>query len=414
MRTKKLIKHFEFIEKNRALITLDSDVRLNPSENRIELVEVSDVYSSSGVVKTWIANPNTVKQWNGFDAIVVHPKNNLGVEITSLSFRLGDGTDEYYWNGAAWEVNVVDWNTEAEIATNISSFAVTEKKIQVIIKLTTTDQDYTPFLSGIKILWSSDIEFQEDIIVRSLIPALRNQIRPISEYPVSLLTTTDTIDMTSSNVSASFPLKTPYNLIGIDSVFNHTDDPNHQIDLFSSFNPSTKVITLSSSVNSGKILWIRFTWEPEVALSTGQDYDEVEKIPAIFISDVNAINEKTSLSYDSVRNKNAGTAVKIHSPRQRDLDITLRLLTNKQSDLQKFADEIRKFFDNNIQLTSIGLDEKYYFHQTSDFDSRTSSNQKEIFGGNFGCRVVSVLFYTKQEENVYIVQDMNLEMSRRL
>ncbi len=414
MRVKRLIKNFEFLEEKRPLIELDSNTRLNPEKNRIELkIQDDDTYPTSGVVKTWVTNPSTVKQWLGFDAIEYHPRDPLGDPITSLSFRISDGTDEYFWNGGAWEVNVVDWNTEGEVASNISEFAATEKKIQIVIRLSTTDTAYTPYLYEVKILWSSNVEFQEDLIVRSLIPLLRDQIRPISDFPAKLLVTTDTVDMKDSEVSASFPLKTPYNLTDIDSVFNHTDDPEHQNDLFSSFDSINQIITMTEAVDSGKTLWIKFLWEPEVALSTGQEYDEVSKVPAVYIADVNGINQKTTSLYDTVRNKEEGTAVKISSPRQRDLDIDLRLITAKQSDLQKFTDEIRKFFDNNVQLRSVGLDEDYYFYQTSDFDARNTANQKEIFGGNFGCRIVSALFYTKQEEDLYIVQNLNLQFSKR-
>jgi len=413
MRVKRLIKSFEFLEENRDLIELDSNVRLNPQENRVQLEDDGGTYSSSGVVKSWVANPSTVKQWLGFDAMIYNPKDYLGEEITSFAFRIGDGTDQYFWNGSSWVVDIVHWNTEAEVASNISSFSVAEKKIQIIIQLSTSDSEYTPYLYEIKILWASNVEFQEDLIVRSLMPMFRDQIRPISDFPAKLLATTAVVDMTSSSVSASFPLKTPYNLTSIDSVFNHTDDPEHQTDLLLSFVLATKVITLSEAVDSGKVLWIKFLWEPEVALTTGQEYDEVDKVPAIYIEDVNGINQRTTSHYDSVRNKATGTAVKISAPCQRDLDIELRLVTAKQSDLQKLADEVRRFFDNNVQLRSVGLDEKYYFFQTSDFDSRNTANQKEIFGGNFGCRIVSALFYTKQEEDLYIIQNLNLQFSKR-
>jgi len=89
------------------------------------------------------------------------------------------------------------------------------------------------------------------------------------------------------------------------------------------------------------------------------------------------------------------------------------LLTNKQADLQKFADQVRDFFDNNPQIISVGLDEKYGFLQVSDFNGSTTINQKEIFGGMFGCRILSALFYTKPEQDVYLVQNLGLQLSKQ-
>ena len=41
------------------------------------------------------------------------------VAITGAGYRLTDGTDEYWHNGASWEVNTTDWNTEEEVAAEI-------------------------------------------------------------------------------------------------------------------------------------------------------------------------------------------------------------------------------------------------------------------------------------------------------
>jgi len=406
MRLKKLIKQFDFEERNRRDITLGSDVRLNPSGWLQLEADDDDVFptTSNLYAKTWVANPDSVKQWIGFEAEVQHSKDFLGDNLTSIFFRLGNGTNEYWWNGGAWEINVVDWNTEAEIATNISTFPATAKKIQVIINLKTSDATVTPLVTVVKILYYSDVEFFEDLVYRSLVPLLRSEIRPIGDYPIVMAAASSTIDLDND-----YPLETPYNIVGIDSVFNHTDDASHFTDLYQSYNVGTKVITLSSSVALGKTLWIKFLWEPEVAVTTGQEYSELDKVPALHLTDINLINQqRLSRAADTVADKAAGTAVQIPGPKQADIEIALRAVTASARDQMRIADELKKFFANNLSVISVALDEEYDLWLTSEYDARTTVGQNELHSGILTFRIVKALFFSETEKDVYTVQRFRL------
>jgi hypothetical protein len=350
-------------------MTIGPNVSLNPNTHKLqlELIDGSGYSTAADLyAKTWVANPNSVKQWVGFDVYVTHGKDFLGAETTSLGFRLGDGTDEYYWNGSSWEVNVVDWNTEEEIATNISTFPVTEKKIQVIINLVTTESDKTPEIQEIRVLYDSDIEFQDE-----------NEIRGIGRFLVNKLATGTTIDLTNDH-----PLETPYDVTGIDSVYNHTDDSGHFTDLFSSYNVNTKVITLNTSVDQGKDVWIRFYYRPLIAVSTDVEYIESDGVPALHITNIEEMNDKKISGHTSVRDKAAGTAVKLKNPR---------------------VDEVRSFFENNIILNSSGLDEDYPMVLSRGYDSRSRIAERPTLEGNLRFVVKNILYSYRQEENVYIV-----------
>jgi hypothetical protein len=405
MRLKKIIKTFNFPEENRNKITLGSDVRLNPQTHKIQLKEKSDFSypTTTGLyVKTWLTNPKSCRQWIGFEATGIHYKNEANTVVTSFGFRLSNGTNEYYWNGASWEINVVDWNTETDVANNISTFPFTEQKIQIIVNLLTIDSRYTPELKEIKVLYSSNIEFQEDIIFRSLVPLLKNEIRPIADFPIVLEETTSTIDL-----KTVYELETPYDIIGIDSVFDYTSDPNLWTDLYQSYNPSTQVITLSQAVTSGNTLWIRFTYRPLIAVTTDQEYTELDRLPSVLISDIDLRNEKKINQYDWVANKGQGTAVLIEGALQKDIYLNVKTLTANERDQTRLADEIKRFFANNKHVTSIGLDENYDIVQQVPYDARTYPGQKGIHTGNTVLRVVGVLFLPKTERDVYIVTSFN-------
>lgn len=405
MRLKKIIKEFVFENGNRSLIELGVNVRLHPTMNRLQLKEDSnDEYPTTAdlYAKTWAANPESVKQWLGFEAVVYHPKDNLGVEITSAQYRLGDGTDEYWWNGAAWVIDNTSWNTEAEVATNISSFPATSRKIQVVANLITTDKDYTPYLYKLKILYASNVEFQEDILYKSFLPMLRSQIRTIGEFPIVLTSATDTIDLTNDYV-----METPYNVVGIDSVFNHTDDSEHDNDLYQSFNVGTKVITLTSSQDVGKTIWIRFIWEPEVAVTTSQEYVEVGKAPALMISSINYVDSRNQPDRDGVANKSAGTVVIVNSPLQVDIELEGTLITTSARDQSRLGDEIRRFLINNRTIRSVGLDEIYRLMTVAEYANNVAPGQNEIHSGVFSCKIVNALFYLEDSMDGYVVQNFN-------
>lgn len=405
MRLKKLIKTFALEEANRNRITLGAKVRLHPSRHRVMLKEQADgTYSTDAdlYVKSWITNPANARQWLGFEAEVVH-KSVDDVVVTSSKYRLGDGTDERYWDGGAWAVaGATDWNTEAEIAANIDTFPVTAQKIQVIANLKTTDKTVTPELVKVKVLYDSDIEFQEDLIYRTLVRQLRNNLRPITEYPIKLARSGATIDL------RDYPLDTPYNIAGIDAAFNHTDDPGHWTDIFSSYDAGTKKITLTGSVASGKTVWVRFFYEPEVSVSTSRDFYEVGKIPAVILEDV-ILERASELGQDDwVLDKTGGTGTKVHAPLRGDLGVTINLTAEKGVDLERLADEMKRFFANNPTITSLGLDEEYRLWLRDEFDLGTTANLGDIHSARLRCTVVDALFWEKEFEDAYPVQRLNL------
>jgi hypothetical protein len=401
MRTKKLIKCFDFVEKNRERITLGPSVRLNPDSFRAQLQEDSDGNYSTATdlyVKTWVATPQSVKQWLLFEAVIVHWYDEDGDPITSDGFRLGDGTNEYWWDGGAWVINAVNWNTEAEVAANINQFPVSERSIQVIVNLETTDVGYTPHLYSVKVLYASDIEYQEDI-VRSLIASLKDSIRPITDYPVKLLTDTDTIDLVNE-----FPLKTPYNIVDVDSAFNHDADPDHLVDILGSFNPSTQVITLNASLLSGTTVWLRLVYRPEVAMTTKRTYTEIGKVPVLVISDMNTIGKRQGQGDESVVDKATGSGTKVLAPLMLDIEFVLRCLTDKALDQHRLTDEVKRYFRQNPQLTSRGLDESYRLWLISEFDQQEPFGSAEIQTGNLRFQLANTLFYNRGDETVHAVK----------
>ncbi len=117
----KLLKCFRFERKNHSRVTISdtTKIRLNTKTHRLELkvigynrVTGAAKYSldTDLTVTTWLTTPVSVKQWLTF---AVDPLERLQPDGTSVRFKLNDGTDNYWWSGAAWVVaGATDWNDE--------------------------------------------------------------------------------------------------------------------------------------------------------------------------------------------------------------------------------------------------------------------------------------------------------------
>lgn len=400
---KTLIKEFAVKEKHRDRFELGPSVRLDPNTSMIKLEATNGEYPLTNDLyfKTWVANPDCVREWGIFEAVF----NSYKIEAetkTTLGFRVSDDINEYWWDGGAWVINTTTWNTEAEVSDNLITFPATEKKIQIIVNLKTTDKTVTPEVKAIKLSYNGQIEFTEDIIYRSLIPAFKAGVRPISNFPITMTQDSLTIDLANDYV-----LKAPYNVVGIDSVYNHTTDSDHFNDLFSSYDANAQVITLTTIIPEDDVAYIRFIYEPEVTVATSADYDELSKVPVIILEDYRIINANRIIANESVANKNSNIGIKMGPPLRATFEITLRSITNKMIDKVRLDDKLNSFFGNNNVLRSKGLDEEYQLWLLNEGDLNLRPNLSSLRESVMVFRIVNVMFWDQAD-------DKNLVMSFNL
>jgi len=400
MDLRQYIKHFTFTEKDRGDVTLGTDTRLNPVTHRAQLgtygvatyPTIADLY-----VKTRLTNPEAVRQWLGFEVEVIH-KSILGVQKTSVGFRLSDGTNQYWWTGSAWQINTSNWNTEAEVATNISTFPATSRKLQVVANLKTVDSSVTPELVEIRVLYGAQLDSElEDMILRTIVRGMKS-IRAITRFPIKMATTGITIDLDN------FPLDSDYNVVDVDAAFNHTDDPDHNADLLDSYDSGTKVITLVSQVTAGKTVWLRLEYKPRVAVHTSRDYIEVEHIPSLIIEDVALVDAVQRFGEDYVGKRSDYSATILPAPTQGNLDFTLSAIADKVVDGLRLSAAVKRWFGDNPLIRSTGLDEAYSLRLVDEYEHRGTPSEEDLFTWRATFRVRNFCIWTRSPESGYLVK----------
>lgn len=301
----------------------------------------------------------------------------------SVYVRLYNGSNAYWWNGTAWAVPAAgEWNTEAEINAHIATFNILpNRQFAVIVNLRTTDQEITPSVSEIRVVMSVEIDYIEDIVLRSVAPALKVGINPTTNLgqiqPFATDVTTIDLDDYRKNV--------PYNIVGVKAVFNFDVDQSLLYNLFSSYNPTTSVITLTSALPSGSKPLVVARYEPEVVVVQHQDWYEVEKLPMILLQRIEIPTEVAyPVGYDeAVVDKGTYNAIILERPIRATFQFKLHGLTASLVDHIRLTSAVIKFFEDNEFVRSAGLDEYYRIRLVTEVRDYTGGDRSGIY--SFWC-----------------------------
>lgn len=396
MAIKKLIKRLEFDEKTLPNTDLSGGLVVALRKPRgLQLPRQQVNYGPSAKAKPYsldqdltartpVTNPKGLRRWLGFqiDRRQDPPSPDPEVETTpvTIQFRLTDGADDLWWDGAAWSVPVTptDWNTEAEVADNISTFPIDDRKLGVIVNMYTTDGRVTPRIQTLKVLYECDVNEQHDIVYSSLVPALK-ALRCRSRAILKMSQTGTEISLEDLG---ALGFETDYEIVGVVAAYDLDNDPKKLVDLASSFDENTKTLTLSSSVAQGDALWIDFEFSPDVAVNTGRDFYEASKVPRIDVTalsfvDVLAAGTSAS-SADSYFHPITGEGYKIFGPREFDMIAVLEILGDKQYDVTHMREAVTAWIAGSAELIMSATDEGFFMNSEGQTDDDGTPNPSDI------------------------------------
>lgn len=399
-------KAIRFEEKNRAGLTFsDADkIRLNPQTNRLELK--ADAYGDYPTdadlhVKAWVVNPETLKGLLGFHA---DPIEDYQPEGTSIRFRIGNGTVEYYHDGGSWvAAGASDWNTEEEVAANIESFPIDQLKFQVIVNLATTDKTVTPTCEGVCLMLDVDLDYLPSIVGDSLGASLREGMRTVIDHAL-------VFDQGGTKVSL-LDLETAYNLVSVEAAYDFDADPNKLTDILDSYNPTSKTLTLTTALAAGTKVWLKLKVEPEVYINWGsQDYIEVEKLPAIVVDRIEGVGAQV-WGMASVRNKATKTARVLKRHYRLSLLMDIVLMAAKDRPLFTMMDQALTHAHDNAVLRWRAVDELLSLKTVTEIDFRPRPDLRDEHGSSYSLRLEEINLWLGSEEARYLVERMNLTLT---
>lgn len=365
---KKVLKEFEFgpylgfKPHDRITFSDATKVRLDAGDWKIKLKGGADGWYSTDDdlwARTWVTNPKALRSLVMLQLFTEEPKDSYGQIVTSTQVRIYDGTDDYYWDGAAWSVaGPGDWNDEGTFNANIALFNVLpNREFAITVNLKTTDREVTPTLKEIRVLMECRIDFMEDLIFRSLIPAIDDNIQPLGNFPLNA----DPTNPTSSIDLNEWRVDTNFNIVDIDAVYDFTADPELLTDLLSSYDVGTKIVTLTAPIPAGNIPFLLFRYKPEVIYTTHQDWIEVAKYPSIVLQrvEVPTPSAYNLAAQEGIVDKGTGAAYVLSEPWRATYEFRIHGVTDNAVDEFRLASSILEFLESNKTLRSVGLDEHF-------------------------------------------------------
>jgi len=335
-------------------------LRRRASGDTLRLRQYRDLYNRQAYstdadlyLETRLFQPTGARGWGIVEVDADQFTDEKNVEVTSMQYRVSDGTDHYYWDGAAWSVaGAGDWNTLAELNGNLTTFWTTARRtIAIVLNLVTTDWRFTPVVRHIQL--SYDCEFvtmDEEVVYEGIVGNIEDNMRPAADFPfVGAGTNPETLPAAEA----------PFEITDVIAAWDHTADPNHDVDLFSSYNPANREITLTGAIPAGNELWARFLYKPWVVVRAHSDIEELERVPAIIVSDIRFPRSARILPASTIMDRSTSPPAGIIWPGQRsalfEMDITLEAPT--QTDALRLQAKFREWADLNPRLHLPTIDE---------------------------------------------------------
>ena len=392
------------------LVFSDSDqIRLDPADDKIKLKQELPFndYPASANVRSPVRSPSLAKFYAGFEADVVLPSD------TSIDYRLGDGTNVYYWDGGTWALATTDshWSSEEDIADNIIFFNVDTipgldwPKITVTTRLQTTDLKVTPTLMEVRLLVDTlEFDMTEEILYGTLIPRLKT-VEYSVPLKVKVITTGTTLDLTNFEIGLELD-----RIEDLEVAYNITDDPKEVNDIFSSYSSGT--ITFTETVTEDDVLLLMLKVSPQVSVSTHSDYKELAEFPAIIIERWEEDTLYHSGTPDGIINKEQGTVkfFKEVGPTA-SFSFDVACVSDHGKETQRLRGSVAKNLLNSA-LHNDGIDEDFPVRlRTSGLRFSGKSNLDNALTQKLEGGIDGIPLFLIDVEDGYIVKNLNLSIT---
>jgi hypothetical protein len=320
-------------------------------------------------VRTRIFSPGALRSFDYVEAIGSTPRDENQNQVTSFAFRVHDGADAYYWDGASWVVaGAGNWNSLADFNANLASVDIAALAFE--IRLMTTDDRFTPVLRELCFRWTGRrVDIYREWLYSTVVRSLKDNIRPVKSI------TLPGNGGVLYNLSDGFDDKT--DVTEVVAAFDLTADPSQSVDIFDSYDLGTGVMTLTTAVPATNDIWVDARYKPDVAVTTSSDYVEDANVPALWITNVTPQKQSTILGLKPVvvdRSVSPPQATAYVRPiRLQDLDLEIAAVASSALDLTRLKDALIGWMDLHSTLRSPNLDIEIQTREGSVFGWETGN-----------------------------------------
>lgn len=393
-RLQTLIHTWDFDEEARTGITFSGSIRLDPARHVVELRRDPDLgYPTTGThyIIAPIFQPSAVRTWKLLQVGIQHKSLDDAI-VTGDGYRLHDGTDQWWWDGAAWVVNTTSWNTEAQISANLEAFPATTRKLRLVIRLTTTDARATPTLSWARLAWTGRVNWMEDLLYRTLGPYMRNVTSVVDLVVKAPTPGSVTVGVQAALQASGLSLS----VVDCNAVFNHATDPGRFTNLLDSWDQPALTATLTAAQPAGNNLIAELVVQPEVVVqATNQDYSEVEKVPALILTDVQDASSSPLGTSDGVVDKATGVSIEVTGAYRCDITFSMIAQAAGGVDLARMVQDLIAYVENNPIIRTSATDSPHRIWLMRENIPRTKPNNADVHSTQLTFTVKDVLAFNK-------------------
>lgn len=275
-----------------------------------------------------------VREWKAIEPLIRVPEapDDVVGAGAGVTFRLWDGTDELYHDGAEWRAaDPGEWNTEAELVARFPELPGNVRTLALLARLGTDDERLAPAFYGARVCYRCrQVDALDDALIRTVLASLRDELLVPGVAVWNTTATTPSVDL-ASEVSGEWA----YDVQAVGAVFNLTDDPDELIELPGSF--AGGVWTPTTPIASGKQVRLEFTYLPHLVASMHYDAVQLDTLPAVYLG---TAGEPTSVQlggYFEVRDTTVAvpTSERLRIPASVQQPVEVRMVAGLASDTRR-------------------------------------------------------------------------------
>ena len=287
-----------------------------------------------------------VREWKAIEPLIrvpTAPDDVVGAGA-GVTFRLWDGTDELYHDGAEWRVaDPGEWNTVAELVAAFPELPGNVRTLALLARLGTDDDRLAPAFYGCRVVYRCrQVDALDDALIRTVLASMRDELRPPGVAVWNTTSTTASVNL-ASEVSGEFA----YDVQDVAAVFNLTDDPDELAALPGAF--VAGVWTPTTPIATGKQVRLEFTYLPHLVASLHYEAVQLETLPAVYLAPVGEPKVVHPGGELLVRDVGAAvpTAERLRLPASVQQPLELRLVAGLASDTRRLRQALGAWLGEN-------------------------------------------------------------------